>query len=185
MLGTRSSKRKRGQTPPDLHGGSIRDGARVPTIATGKRNPDSNTSQFNLRHKQVRNAQERAEKSGYKGPVAASFKGKLVVFAEYCGCWRRENTGPVFHFECNGGWMFGAMHGEGTLKFTHGEDFFKREIGFQKIFKDLGDGDVYEGSWSNNLPHGKGKVTSLHNYEYEGDFVYGVRTGAIIACARY
>ena len=66
------------------------------------------------------------------------------------------------------------MYGEGTLKCaceadTHGEDIFKQAFGDLDNAIHMTEGDVYDGSWSNNLPHGKGKLAESCGRVYEGD----------------
>ena len=117
----RQSKRLRHEPAPALFGGSIKDNARVPSIATGKRNHCSETSQYILPHRQARDAQRAADnRPHYEGLVAVRVKNQEVVLGKYSGGWRiqcggPERTGPVFLFQFSEQWKTGAMHGKGAL----------------------------------------------------------------------
>ena len=181
---TRSSKRQRGESAPDIFGGSIYDTSRVRTISTGQRNPDSNTSKFSLSHQQAFQAQQRSEDQGhFDGLVSTNVGGVVCVIGRYSGCWRRENSGPAFLFNYKGIEMHGAMHGKGVFKCTCEHPDI--------LFPYMHTGDVYSGPWDNNMPHGNGQLlmdVSSNDFNessknvrygrrYEGEFTNGAITG--------
>ena len=45
------------------------------------------------------------------------------------------------------------------------------------MFWEVHEGDVYKGTWDNNLPHGQGLLTFLKRGSYEGTFSRGAMTG--------
>ena len=73
--------------------------------------------------------------------------------------------------------MSGATHGEGALKCareadTHAEEIFKQAFGDLNNAIHMIEGDVYEGSWSNDMPNGKGTLVEGCGRVYEGDFTH-------------
>ena len=65
--------------------------------------------------------------------------------------------------------MPGVIHGEGTFEFT--------SVDLSKLFPAVHGGEVYKGSWDNNILHGQGLLTSPDGSTYEGSFVKGNWTG--------
>ena len=175
---TCQSSRLRGKSAPSLHGGSITDNSRVPSISTGKRNPCSKTSRYSLAHTQARDAKKDAQRQAdtsrhYEGRVAVRLENKEVVLGKYSGGWKihcddPEHSGPALLFQFFDHWMSGFIHGEGTFEFTSDSDVF---------LLGLRERDIYKGSWDHNLPHGQVLFTQRCGSTYEGSFLKGVMTG--------
>ena len=119
LLTTRSNKRQGGKSTSDIFGGNIYGSSIVRTISTGQHNPDSNTSKFSLSHQQAFQAQQRSEDQGhFDGLVSTNVGGVVCVIGRYSGCWRRENSGPVFLSHYKGINIHGAMHEKNVFECT-------------------------------------------------------------------
>ena len=102
-------------------------------------------------------------------------ENKEVVLRKYSRGWKihcddPEHSGPALLFQFFDQWMSGFIHGEGTFEFTS-------VVRLSQLFPAVREGDVYKGSWNNNLPHGQGLLTSSDGGTYEGSFVEGNWTG--------
>ena len=70
-------------------------------------------------------------------------------------------------------WLPGFIHGEGTFKFTSVD----LQGLLEQLFVEVREGDVYKGSWNNNLPHGQGLLACTGGATYEGGFLKGALSG--------
>ena len=75
------------------------------------------------------------------------------------GVWKRREKGVTSQTgeEYKGGFAEGERHGSGTLRYA--------------------DGGVYEATWENGVPRGKGRWLTPHGAVYEGEFVNEKRDG--------
>jgi hypothetical protein len=78
--------------------------------------------------------------------------------------------------EYDGYWVDDCMHGQGTYKFTSGNEYagdFDKGImsGIGKMV--YADGSSYEGQWVNNLMSGEGLYIDADKIKWEGIFVDG------------
>ena len=78
--------------------------------------------------------------------------------------------------EYDGDWFEDLMHGQGTYKFTSGNQYTGSwEKGLMQGVGKMtyNDGTSYEGQWKNNLKHGEGIYVDADNIVWSGIFVNG------------
>ena len=201
---TRSSRRQRKEGAEiESSGGSIRDFSRTRSIARGLRNPDSETSFFNLQWHRTCSAQQQAAARGfYEGPIAVLVGKTMKVVAQYRGGWRCGSHVPFHPVYLYGdilvahprrapilalfgkSWKPGMYQGEGSLKYSDPTSFLLEYTGaFQNgVFHGKGIattrvGDVYIGDFLANQACGVGTWTGINGDTYSGHFHYGVKHG--------